>query len=313
MSYVRWLGEIRLVDRTWAGEKAAVLGELIHAGFEVPRGFCITADAYRDTFAANQINEKISARLASIEVSDPMALEPAAEEIRGWIETVPMDSRVTQEIESAMSQLGKSFAIRASRIVEDVPNPSASGLRQAYLGVLRDQVLDYVRKCWATPWTSRAIYFRHRKKVGPEQVAMGVVVQAMIEAEAAGVLFTANPLSGDGNEIHIDATWGLGEAITAARWKPDRFVVEKSSRAILERSVASKLVMNIVAPEGGVQTLGVPNEKQGVASLSEEQILGLAALGQKVETHFKGLQDIEWCCRGDKIFLLQTRPLRGKA
>lgn len=310
MSFVRWLDEIRQGDKTWAGAKAESLGELIQAGCEVPRGFCITADAYRDAFAENQINEKISARLASIEISDPMALEPAAEEIRSWIETVPMDSGVTQEIEAAMGRLGNVFAVRASRVVEDVPNPSASGLRQAYLGVPREHVLDYVRKCWATPWTSRAIYFRHRKKIGPEQVAMGVVVQPMIEAEAAGVLFTANPLSGDGNEIHIDATWGLGEAITAARWKPDHFVVEKSSRVIRERAVASKSVMNIVAPEGGLQTLGVPSDKQERASLSDAQIIRLAELGQRVEVHFKGLQDIEWCCVGDKIFLLQTRPLR---
>lgn len=317
MPYVRWLEEIRIGDRAWAGEKAAHLGELLHAGFDVPRGFCITAAACRDALTASQSDTKILARLAKAQFDDPVELEAAAEEIRAWIEDMPMPSGLAAEIQAALGTLASdparlSCAVRASRVVEDVSNPRASGLEQAYLAVVdaeADAVLDHVRKCWGTPWTSRAIYYRNRKKMDQKQVTMAVVVQPMVDAEAAGVMFTANPLTGATDEIHIDATWGLGEAIIAARWKPDHFVVAKSAGAIRERAVASKTVMEISTPAGGLQTIAVPQDQQERACLSDEQILALAALGKEIETHFKVPQDIEWCRSGEKLLLLQTRPL----
>jgi len=314
MAYVRWLDEIRLGDRSWAGEKAAHLGELISAGFAVPRGLCITADAYRDTLAANQIQAKITARLANTEIDDPVDLEDAAEEIRTWIEGASIAPALTQEIQTALSTFdaGAPYAVRASRVVDDVPNPAASGLQQAYLGVTARAALDAVRQCWATPWNSRAIYFRNRKKIDQSTLTMAVVVQLLLNADAAGVMFTANPLTGATDEIHIDATWGLGEALIAARWKPDHFVIGKQNRAIMDRAIASKSVMERSLPEGGVQTVGVPSDKQETACLSDEQIAALAELAEKVETYFKSPQDIEWCCVGDKIYLLQTRPLAKK-
>jgi rifampicin phosphotransferase len=169
-----------------------------------------------------------------------------------------------------------------------------------------------MKQCWAAPWNSRAIYYRHRKKIDHRQVAMAVVVQPMINADAAGVMFTANPLTGASDEIHIDATWGLGEAVIAARRKPDHFVVGKSDLAIRERALATKSVMDVVAPEGGVQTVAVAPHKQDAASLSDAQIVALATLGQRVESFFNATQDIEWCCAGDRVYLLQTRPLKKK-
>jgi phosphoenolpyruvate synthase/pyruvate phosphate dikinase len=310
MSYIRSLDEIRLTDRAWAGEKAAHLGELVHAGFDVPRGLCITADAYRDALAANQIDPKISARLAATEIDDPVDLEQAAEEIRAWIESTSMPASITQDLQTALDSLDAKalYAVRASRVVDDVPNPAASGLQQAYLGVPHVAMLNHVRKCWTVPWNSRAIYYRHRKKIDSSTLTMAVVVQPMLNADAAGVMFTANPLTG-ADEIHIDATWGLGEAIIAARWKPDHFVVEKNNHTIQERVVAIKSVMELVAPVGGLQSIAMPENKQEVACLSDEQITTLATLGERVAAHFKSPQDIEWCRVGDKIYLLQTRPL----
>ena len=310
MSYIHWLDQIQMSDRAWAGEKAAHLGELIHAGFDVPRGFCVTADAYRDTLAANQIDQKISARLAATEIDDPVDLEQAAEEIRAWVENASIPASITQELQTALDSLDAKvlYAVRASRVVDDVPNPAASGLQQAYLGVPRAAVLERVRQCWTVPWNSRAIYFRHRKKINSSTLTMAVVAQPMLNADAAGVMFTANPLTG-ADEIHIDATWGLGEAIIAARWKPDHFVVEKNSHTIQDRVVATKSVMELVAPSGGLQSVAVPEDKQDVTCLSDDQITPLAALGERVAAHFKSPQDIEWCRVGDKIYLLQTRPL----
>ena len=312
MSYVRSLDEIRLTDRASVGDKAAHLGELIAVGLNVPRGFCVTTDAYRDALNAQQIDAKIAARLAQTDIDDPVDLEAAAEEIRGWIERAAIPPALAEEIHAALAPFDASalFAVRASRVVEDVPNPAASGLQQAYLAVPAPAVLDRLRNCWASPWNSRAIYFRRRKKIDPRQVTMAVVVQPMLNADAAGVMFTANPLTGAAGEIHIDATWGLGEAVIAARWKPDHFVVAKQNHAIQDRAIVTKSVMDLPAPTGGLQTVALTAEKQDAACLSDTQVIALAALGERVEAHLQSPQDIEWCRVGDQFHLLQTRQLR---
>ena len=313
MRCVQNLDEIKSGDKSWAGEKAERLGELIRAGFEVPRGFCLSAQAYRDTFNAHQLYEKIAARLEQIEISDPAQLEQAAGEIRSWIEHTPLSNEITQEIQAALGEVtAASYAVRASRVVEDVPNPAGSGQQQAHLAVLSAGVLDAIRRCWATPWNSRAIYFRHRKRIAHTQVTMAVVVQTMVEAEASGVLFTASPLGARTDEIHIDAIWGLGEAVNAARWLPDHFIVDKSNGAIRGKNVTTKTVMDVAAPEGGVQTVGVEEEKQNTASLTDAQTVALAEIGKKIEAHFKTLADIEWCRFGDRFFILQTREMMNK-
>ncbi len=311
MSFLKPLEQIQLTDLNIAGDKAVYLGELIRAGFAAPRGFCLTSAAYRETIA-HPLNEKIAARLASTEMDDPVDLETATDEIREWILHAPLTPALINDLENATTQLGaKFFAVRASRVVDDVPNPAASGLPHAYLGVVGTaSVLETIRSVWATPWNSRAIYYRHRKKIAPHQVTMAVVIQPMINAEAAGVMFTANPLTGARDEIHLDATWGLGAAVIAARWKPDHFVISKNDLTIRERTIPSKTVMDRVASDGGIQTIVVPNDQQDTASLSETHATTLATLGKQIETHFQSPQDIEWCRVGDQIWILQTRPLK---
>ncbi len=308
MQYVRWLNEIGLGDKSWAGEKAEGLGELIRVGLQVPRGFCVSAQAYQDTLAAHQLNGKIAARLAAIDVGDPAQLEQAAEEIRDWIARVPISGEIEQEIRSALAAMdSKLYAVRVSRVLQDVPDPTSSGLPQAHLAILSTGVLDAIRQCWATPWNSRAIYFRRRKKIADEQVTMAVIVQTMIDSDAGGVLFTTGLSGAHTDEIHIDAIWGLGEAVNAARWKPDHFIVDKASGAIRSKSIATKTVMDVSAAEGGLQTIGVPEEKQASACLSDLQIVALAEIGSKVEKHFGASRDIDWSRIGDSFFVLQAR------
>lgn len=308
--FIKPFNEIQPADIFTVGDKAVALGNLVHAGFDVPPGFCLTADAYRETIA-NPLNDKIAARIASTEIDDPMDLEAATNDIRTWIETASLSAILIDEIQIALKTLpAQFFAVRASRIFEDVPNPAASGLQQAYLGVAGDDVLGAIRTAWATPWNSRAIYFRQRKKIDVQKVTMAVVIQPMINAEASGVMFTANPLTGATDEILIDATWGLGMAVIAARWKPDHFVVAKNDLTIRERAVPEKTVMDVVAVEGGIQSVVVPNAKQNASSLNDEHVVTLASLGKKIETQLGQTQDIEWCRAGDQFWFLQTRPLQ---
>ena len=309
MFYLRPLNELRLADHNWAGDKAARLGELLAAKFDVPTGFCIGSNGYRDAIA-EPLNEKIVARLAQTEIEDPVDLEAATDDIRAWIENAPLPEILAREVASVLDNA--PITVRASRVIEDVPNPAASGVPQAFLGIVGTQnVLNHVRAIWSAPWNSRAIYFRHHKNITPQQVTMAVILQPILNPTAAGVMFTTNPLTGTGNEIHIDATLGLGAAIIAARWKPDRFVVQRDG-TISKREITTQVVMESPSPEGGIQAQAVPAEKQDAPALSDDQVHTLAQLGQKIHTQFNAPQDIEWCCVGDQFFVLQTRPLKSK-
>ena len=308
--YLKTLDKILPTDHAIAGDKAVSLGELSRAGLNVPPGFCITTEAYRDAIA-KPLGAKMAARIAAAEIDDPIDLESAAEEIRAWIENAALPAALVGEIKAALQPT--SYAVRVSRIFEDVINPAASGLPQAYLGVVGvDAILRTVRQCWATPWNSRAIYFRHRKKIDAAQVTMAVVVQPMIDADVSGVMFTANPLTGAADEIHIDATWGLGEAIIAARCKPDHFAVAKNDLAVRARTIETKNVKDVLTADGGIQTIGVMAEARDAACLTDAQIVALAEIGKQLESRFNVPQDIEWTSRGETIFLLQTRPLKKK-
>lgn len=300
-------------DRSWAGEKAVSLGALIRAGCATPPGFCISAEAYRRCIAENALEGRITQRLAGTDVDDPVELETSAEEVRGWIEHMVIPGDLLGEIETEVQKLhAASLAVRVSRIVEDVVNPRASGLEQAYLAVQPPAVVDYVRQAWATPWTSRAIYYRRRKKMDDRQVGVGVVVQAMANADAAGVMFTGDPLTLAPDEIHIDANWGLGESVNAARWRPQHFTIGKANLTILKREVPGQELMEIAAPEGGLQTVTVPPDKQAEPCLDDAQVLTLAALGKRLEDRMQVAQDIEWCRVGEQLLTLQTRPLSRK-
>jgi phosphoenolpyruvate synthase/pyruvate phosphate dikinase len=313
MEYVRWLNEVGESDKKWAGEKAASLGGISRVGIEVPRSFCLSARIYDELFVAQGLIEKIVARLGAIDVSDPTLLEPTAEEIRRWIVEAPFPNEIERQVREMLDKMDCAFfAVRASRTLVDLPDAAYSGLQKAHLGVPASQVLDAIRRCWATPWNSHAIYLRHRKKIAPEQVSMAVLIQKMINADAAGVLFTASPSGGRLDEMHIDGVWGLGEAVNAARWKPDHYVLDKANGAIREKTIATKTVMQVVAPEGGLQTIGVPQERQTSPCLTDSQLSTLAEVGKKADAHFQSAQDIAWCRAEETIFVLQTHELIKK-
>lgn len=313
MTFARKLDEIGLQDAKWAGEKGARLGELVRARVNVPPGFVIGAPAYARIAVESQISSRIQSRLSEIEIEDPVELEAVAEDIRKWIEEAPIPAPLEEGINSALDALqGNCFAVRASRVVEDVVNPRASGLEQAFLGVPRARVLEHVRQVWGTLWTSRAMYYRNRKKVAQDGVSIAVVLQTMVASTCAGVLFTANPSTGATDHMHIDATFGLGEAIVAARWKPDHYVVNKGNGAIVEREIVNKPLEVVVAPAGGIEVVPVAVNRQSLPCLDGAQIQQLATLGLKIEECLRQAQDIEWCLAGDEISILQARTLRKK-
>ena len=295
------------------GGKAVNLGALTRAGLPVPPGICVTTDAYRQVAAsAGPALEAVFDRLASTSSTDTAPLAVLAAEARAALLAAPMPDNVVQAIAEGYTRLGADIpvAVRSSATAEDLPFASFAGQQDTYLNVVgRDRVIDATRRCWASLWTDRAVAYRATNGIGPRTVQLAVVIQRMIDAATAGVLFTANPVTGRRRQAVIDASHGLGEAVVSGAVNPDHFVVETASGKILERRLGDKRLVIHATPGGGTAHVERPLDAHA-ASVTDDQVRALAALGDRVERHFGSPQDTEWAIDGDgAIWLTQARPI----
>ncbi|WP_240341854.1 PEP/pyruvate-binding domain-containing protein [Arthrobacter sp. Alg241-R88] len=299
------------------GGKAANLGELIAAGLPVPDGFCLTTQAYRET--TGTVRDGVLAELGNLQaVRQPGTPGQAAElaavagRVREAIRAIPVPPRIVAAVEQAYAALGKAtpVAVRSSATAEDLPFASFAGQQDTYLNVVGiEAVLEAVRNCWASLWTDRAVAYRAALGIAPHEVALAVVIQRMVDAAAAGVMFTANPLTGRRREAVIDAAPGLGEAVVSGAVNPDHFVVDSQNGRILERKLGDKRVMVRPLPGGGTETQDLAGSAEA-SSLTDGQALELAALGLQAERHFGSPQDTEWAIdTGGALWLTQSRPI----
>ncbi|HYJ49095.1 MAG TPA: PEP/pyruvate-binding domain-containing protein, partial [Microbacterium sp.] len=263
------------------GGKAANLGELIRAGFDVPPGFCITTDAYRLAVGGTSVEAGSSADA------------PAA---RAAVLAAPFPEPVADAVRDAyallVSRVGGPVAVRSSATAEDLPGASFAGQQDTYLNVAGiDDVLDAVHRCWASLWTDRAVAYRAAQEMDGSGVALAVVVQRMVDAVSAGVLFTTDPVTGRRRQAVLDAARGLGDAVVSGAVDPDHFVVDTATGRILERRRGRSV-------------------DQPAASLTDAQVRDLASLGEQVEAAFGSPQDIEWAMDADgHVWLTQSRPI----
>lgn len=309
MKLVRSLADVS-DDAGECGGKALGLGALVRAGFVVPPGFVVVASAYRAFVAERGIGARIQALAASARPEDPSSLEAASRTIRALFHEGELPSELCGEVARGCAELGPGpLAVRSSGTAEDLPEASFAGQHESFLGVEgRDALLDALRRCWASLWTPRAIAYRARRAVPHAGLALAVVIQRLVDAEAAGVLFSADPVSGRRDRLAIDAAWGLGEALVAGRVSPDHWLVDARSGAVLEARVANKEVM-AVRRAGGTALAPVPAERRAVASLRPAELGALVGLGQRIATRFSIPQDVEWALAGGRVFVLQTRPI----
>ncbi len=299
MRYVRQFADLGRGDVAEAGGKGANLGELTRRGFPVPPGFVLTTAAYRAFVAAAGIGEQVLALAGSGDA------EEASTRIRALFAAAPVPDDVADELRSARAALGPAVAVRSSATAEDLPGASYAGQHDTFLDVRGDgAVLDAVRDCWASLWTARAIQYRRRR--GPAQVALAVVVQEMVDADAAGVLFTANPTTGRRDEAVISAAWGLGEAVVGGTVATDDAVVEKATGRVRSRSTAGRAA---VARDGGTADRSVPAELDPGPVLDDAALADLVALGVRIEEEFGAPQDVEWARAGGVVAILQARPV----
>ena len=321
---ILWFEELGREDIPLVGGKNANLGEMLKAGIPVPPGFAITAYAYKrfieETGIAQQIYKIIEETVT--DKNDPKQYEEASKKIRALIESTPMPDYLAEEIKQAYRELSNrtnvvnvSVAVRSSATAEDLPDASFAGQQETYLNVSgEDNLLEKTVKCWSSLFTPRAIFYRTQKGFRHEDVLISVGVQKMVNAKAAGVMFTLNPVTGDRNQIVIEANWGLGESVVSGAVTPDYFVVDKNTMQIIERKIVKKTVEYVRDPETG-ETIHaeVPLERQEIPCLTDEEILKLAELGKKIEEHYGRAQDIEWAIDRElpfpeNVFIVQSRP-----
>jgi phosphohistidine swiveling domain-containing protein len=296
-----------------AGGKAANLGELTRAGLPVPPGFCVTTTAY-ELVAAGTGLDPILDDLAKTRPDDTARLAGLAATARATLLAARVPAIVAEAITEAYRVLGDGtsvpVAVRSSATAEDLPYASFAGQQDTFLNVVGDEsVLDVVRRCWASLWTDRAVSYRASNGIDHRGVRLAVAVQRMVEATVAGILFTANPLTGRRRQAVIDASLGLGEAVVSGAVNPDHFVVNTATGEIVERRLGDKRMAIRAAAGGGTQRVGLA-ESEDEATLGDAQIRALATLGARVEAHLGTPQDTEWAIDNEgRIWLLQARPI----
>jgi phosphoenolpyruvate synthase/pyruvate phosphate dikinase len=302
------------VDRAWVaqvGAKAANLGELSTVdGVRVPAGSCVTTAAYRRLVSGVAELDDALERLSAVAPDDRAPVATLSRAVRSIIETIPVPAEVASAIVSAVERHGEgaAFAVRSSATAEDLAGASFAGQQDTFLNVVgTDSVLAHVRRCWASAFTERAVTYRQRHRVDHRGVQMAVVVQRMVAADVAGVMFTADPVTSNRRVAVVEATFGLGEALVSGLVQADTYSVRDDE--ILERTVRDKRIAVQADAGGGTRRVEVDPARRGRPALDDARVLELVRLGRRIESHFASPQDVEWCLVGDELHVVQSRPI----
>src|SRR5262245_60394975 len=309
--YVLRFHEINQTQVSLVGGKGANLGELSRIeGLRVPTGFCVTTDAFKRMMAgAPSIDDRLE-RLSRLEPNDRGAVSALSAEIRLTLEAIAIPDDLASAIAHALARLGEQapYAVRSSATAEDLPTASFAGQHDTYLNVRGEAaILEYVRRCWASLFTERAVTYRLGNGFDHRKVRMAVVVQRMVFAQAAGVLFTADPISSNRKVLSVEAGFGLGQALVSGLVNADVYKVRDGE--VVARAVAAKKIAIHASPAGGTQARAIEPERQEQPTLTDAQVLRLAELGRRIEAHFGRPQDVEWCLVDDGFEIVQSRPI----
>jgi pyruvate,water dikinase len=313
---IAWFADVGLTDRPTVGGKGGSLGELIRAGIDVPPGFVVRTESFERFIRALDEAEPLRAVVESLDPSDLDAVTATTAAVRERVVNTPLPEDVEEEIRSAYATLcdgGMDFpvAVRSSATTEDAEDASFAGLQDTYLWVVgAEQALVMVRRCWASLYSVESVCYRRRRGLPEGGVAMGVVVQRMVDARSAGVMFTRSPTTGDRSVTTIEGAWGLGSAVVSGEVTPDRWVIAKLTDEITARDISDKHIQQVPKADGGIEDVQLPEDLQRAPSLTDDELAALKEIGQRAEKHYGRPQDIEWAVERDtgRIYLLQSRP-----
>jgi len=315
MKFVAFFEELTKDDVLIAGGKGANLGELTQAGIPVPPGFVVTSKTYDKFMKDTGLFPEVMGLLEDLDVNDTRELQRVSEEIKDIIVSteVPEDIQtiIIESYNVLCQRIGREdvyVAVRSSATAEDLPEASFAGQQETFLNIKgAEDVLKHVQKCWASLFEARAIFYREQNNFDHAKVSIAVVVQEMVNAEKAGVMFTAHPSTGE-DILLIEASWGLGEAVVSGAVTPDTYSVDKATGELLDFKVGEKNVM-FKREDGRTVKIPVPDDMSEKRVLSDEEIAKLADLGRKIHEHYKFPQDTEWAIEEGKVYMLQSRPV----
>ena len=321
MRFIKWLNEISKKDILLVGGKGANLGEVASI-VQIPPGFVVTSEAFLYFLNTTGLRDKIKEIIKEfISRGDPDEYEKASAVIRGLIERSPLPSDLEREIAESYKKLCEvtgvnnvAVAVRSSATAEDIPEASFAGQQDTYLNVRGvENVIHYVKKVWSSLYTARALYYRDKMGIPHEKSLMAVVVQKLVNAKSAGVIFTLDPTTGDRSRVVIEASWGLGEGVVRGIVTPDEYVVDKKTLSIVERRISVKKVAVVRDESGLTKEVEVSIDKAERPALTDEEIVELSKMAIRLEEHYGHPVDIEFAVDVEmsfpkNLFILQVRP-----
>jgi pyruvate,water dikinase len=309
--FIAWFKDTAKKDLPLVGGKGANLGEMTQAGIPVPNGFCVTAPAYFYFVDENKLRDRIKAVLYKLDVNNNTALFTASRRVKALI----MDAKIPEDLELAIRNAYGKFphnlevAVRSSATAEDLPDASFAGQQATYLNISgSDDVVKTVQKCWASLFEARAIFYRATRGFDHFKVGIAVPVQQMVQSEVSGVMFTINPVNNDPFVIVVESVYGLGEMIVQGTATPDHFEIDRNRWEIRHKEISTQTVM-LTKENGVTKKRPVPTAKAVKQKVSDEVIMKVAKLGQKLQDHYQSPQDVEWAYEGGEIYIVQTRPI----
>ena len=317
--YIHWFGEISGEQAEAVGGKGANLARLAWLGVPVSPGFCVNLQAYQQFIASTDVGAAVERFLDELGRGDLQETTARSAELQRRFMQADMPQDIRGEIESAYGELCSvtggqelSVAVRSSATAEDMPEASFAGQHDSYLNIKGESdLIEHVKRCWASLWNAHAVHYRHTNEIDDLQSFMAVVVQQMVPSISAGVLFSANPVSGDLSETLINSIWGLGESVVMGSVVPDTYVIDKVSGDIKSRTISHKDVFIEPLEGTGTREAPVPPGQQDQSSLSDGQLSELHGLALTIESHYLAPQDVEWGFDGEQFYILQSRPITG--
>ncbi|MFD8889695.1 rifamycin-inactivating phosphotransferase [Streptomyces sp. NPDC059566] len=309
--YVWDLQDVDATQVALVGGKGAHLGALSRIeGVRVPGGFCVTTEAFRRVVAQAPPVDGLLDRLSRVDADDREAIRTLSAQIRRVVEEIAVPDDLAAAITGALARSGEraAYAVRSSATAEDLPTASFAGQQDTYLNVIGPAaVLRHISRCWASLFTERAVIYRRRNGIDDRSVHMAVVVQQMAFPHASGILFTADPVTGNRKVATVDAGFGLGEALVSGLVNPDVFAVRDGE--VITRAIAAKQRAVTALPAGGTREVAIDAQQQEQPALTDAQVVRLVELGRRIEAHFGSPQDIEWCLVDDGFRIVQSRPI----
>lgn len=308
--YIKQFSELTENSVQQAGGKGDSLAKMYNSGISIPNGFVVLSATFDAFIRQTELDRKISSAFQNLQSQDIERIDKISQEIQKDIINAPMSDLIIDEINSAFQSLNTEFvAVRSSATAEDSASDAWAGQLDSFLNTTKDTLIENIKKCWASLFTPRAIFYRIEKGLVQKHISVAVVVQKMVKSDVAGIAFSVHPLTQNANNIVIDAALGLGEAIVSGQVTPDNYVVQKEPLSILNKSVKTQSKFLQRAADGGNEWKQLSAERGALPALSDEQILELAQKVIAIEAYFGFAVDIEWAYENNNLFILQSRPI----